>query len=397
MAEKEKYIVFFSWQSNRLKAKNAIFSALRHAEDVLAADSIELVIDSDTWDRIGKKNIENEVLRKINDCDIFVADLTPICTIPADEKRNRIEHLQPNANVMFEYGYALARKGEEKMILLANLEANEHVEHLPFDINHDTITPFTIKAGVPSLIKPIQKMIQHIREERALQKPQYGCNVLFDVDGALTPDAIIYPKFKCIHYYKRRVVPNVQNADQKVYPRNSLFGAASAISAAVLSAQKYSEALNPVVVTPEVKWGTKKRNHALCPVKFVFENTGQTVLHNCDIFIRFNTSGIMLDTRNEESLSIAIMVGAKNYSIQENSVRCNVGILNPNTVYSIDAIYVQAPIDTDIIEIEWTMQSTCCRQTGKLNIHVERSIEDEYVENEQRAGEDDYQPFIEEE
>lgn len=396
MAEKEKYIVFFSWQSNRTKAKKAIFSALHNAEDALKADGIELVIDSDTWDRIGKKNIENEVLRKINNCDIFVADFTPVCTIPADEKRNRIEHLQPNANVLFEYGYALARKGENKMILLANLEANEHIEHLPFDINHDTITAFSIKAGVPSLIKPIQKMIQLIREERALQKPQYGCNVLFDVDGALIPDVIIHPKYKRIHYYRHRLVPNARTAEQNAYPQNSLFGASSALGAAIKAAQKYSEAITPVLVTPEIKYGAKKRNNALCPVKFVFENTGQTVLHNCDIFIKFITPGIILDTRNEESLSIAILVGAKNYSIKKDSISCNVGILNPNSTYPLDPIYVQAPMETDVLEVEWTMQSTCYRQSGKLNIHVERMVEDEHIANDQRAGEHEYLPFIEE-
>lgn len=395
MAEKEKYIVFFSWQSNRAKAKKAIFSALDNARDVLAADGIELVIDSDTWDRVGKKNIESEVLRKINNCDIFVADFTPVCTVPADEQRNRIEHLQPNANVMFEYGYALASKGEERMILLANMEADEHIEHLPFDINHDTITPFSIKGGLPPLIKPIQKIIQRIREERALQKPQYGCNVLFDMDGALASDVIIHPKYKCIHYYRHRVVHNARNAEQEVYPQNSLFGATSAISAAIHSAQRYSNALKPVVVTPVVKVVTKRLNHALCPIKFLFENMGQTVLYNCDIFIKFNTPGIILDTRNEESMSIAIIADKKNYSIQKDGICCNVGILNPNSVYSIDTIFVQAPIDTDNIEIEWTMQSTCHRQTGKLNIHVERSIEHEYLENEQRAGEDEYKPFLE--
>lgn len=397
MAETEKYIVFFSWQSNKKEAKDSIFLALRQARKTLLTEGIDLVIDSDTWDRVGKKNIENEVLRKISNCDIFVADFTPVCTIPGDEKENRIEHLQPNANVMFEYGYALALKGDERMILLANLEHEEYIEHLPFDINHDTITKFTIEAGAPALVKPIRKIIEHIREERAVQKPQYGCNVLFNADGELVPSATIHPKYKRIHYYKHRVIPQTQTTANKDFPENSLFGATSALTAAIRSAQKYQEAIRPTIVTPVVKWGTVTRNHALCPIEFVFINTGITELNNCEITIKFNCHDIVLKTRNKESTSIAVITQQKDYSIRGNQIHCNVRILNPNTTYSIDPVYVQAPADTDDIEIEWTMQSTRHRQTGRLTLHVEKEVEDEWEENEQRAGEVDIKPYIKEE
>ena len=67
----------------------------------------------------------------------------------------------PNSNVMYEYGYALHAKGENQMIVLASLDKkqNEHIEYMPFDINHDTITLFTDEASLVGLTGWIRKII----------------------------------------------------------------------------------------------------------------------------------------------------------------------------------------------------------------------------------------------
>ena len=73
-----EYRLFFSWQNDRKDTKAIINSALKRAKNRLKANGIDLFIDQDTRERVGKRNIDAEVLEKIRKCDIFVADLTPI-------------------------------------------------------------------------------------------------------------------------------------------------------------------------------------------------------------------------------------------------------------------------------------------------------------------------------
>lgn len=135
-----QYTLFFSWQNDRKDTRSVINAALREAKAALEADGIELVVDQDTRNRTGKRNIDAEVLDKIRHCDIFLADLTPVVTYtPAPERHDLPKHM-PNSNVMYEYGYALHAKGENRMIVLATLNPqslyrfDEVFVHAPHDI-----------------------------------------------------------------------------------------------------------------------------------------------------------------------------------------------------------------------------------------------------------------------
>lgn len=75
-----QYRLFFSWQNDRTEIKAVISSALKKVADKFAKENVELIIDQDTRGRVGVRNIAIEVLDKIRNCDIFVADLTPITT-----------------------------------------------------------------------------------------------------------------------------------------------------------------------------------------------------------------------------------------------------------------------------------------------------------------------------
>lgn len=76
----EQYRLFFSWQNDRKDTKKVINGALRKVAEQLKKEGLELLIDQDTRERVGKRNIDAEVLEKIRKCDIFVADLTPVIT-----------------------------------------------------------------------------------------------------------------------------------------------------------------------------------------------------------------------------------------------------------------------------------------------------------------------------
>ena len=96
--------IFYSWQSdtdprlNRFMILNALESA---AESVSADPTIEVepIIDRDTKDELGAVPIRETILKKIDSCDVFVADIT------ATNKNDEGE-LSPNPNVLFELGYA---------------------------------------------------------------------------------------------------------------------------------------------------------------------------------------------------------------------------------------------------------------------------------------------------
>ncbi len=73
--------IFFSWQSDRTDVKKAIQRELDTVAKKLKKEDINLIIDHDTRDRVGTQNIDVEVLQKILNCDIFIADITPVCKI----------------------------------------------------------------------------------------------------------------------------------------------------------------------------------------------------------------------------------------------------------------------------------------------------------------------------
>jgi hypothetical protein len=143
--------------------KKAIQRELETIAKKLEKEDINLIIDHDTRDRVGTQNIDIEVLQKISSCDIFIADVTPVCKILSNNNTSIPVKLISNPNVMYESGYALARKGLCKMIFLALLEPGETIAQLPFDINHNTITPIHDLEQIPALYSMIKKIIDIVR------------------------------------------------------------------------------------------------------------------------------------------------------------------------------------------------------------------------------------------
>lgn len=391
METKKSYIIFFSWQSTRPDVKKAILKVLNRIANELSEEGIALCVDQDTWNRVGKKRIEVEVLNKIDKCDIFIADLTPICKIDAHEEENRLEKLQPNANVMFEYGYALKAKGEERMILLANLEKGEHIEQLPFDINHDTITAFTIEKGVPNLLKPIKKIIELIDEERKNAVKELDCSVFFAEDRSF--ETTIHPIFKKVLYVQPRK-EICANTDVAV-PRITTLDALSML------AQNVSKTGNLLV--PKAILNAKsvfgERNLSLCQLKLCFANMGTIELNNCHLSISADNSGIVFrDTNEERTLRNIVALTHRNTIVYEDHVTFHRDILNPNMQCGIDEFYVVVPYDVESFNLHWSMQSTRHHQEGDLIVHVEPEYRIDCIPNAKRVGEteiEDYKEDIE--
>jgi len=76
---KSKYTLFLSWQSDVNSARSAIESAVKGAiSSLLDTDRLNIELDESTWNVPGMPKIEDVIKDKIENSDIFVADITPI-------------------------------------------------------------------------------------------------------------------------------------------------------------------------------------------------------------------------------------------------------------------------------------------------------------------------------
>lgn len=140
MAMAAKYRIFYAWQSdtpakqNRVFIRDAITAAVARLNteiDIEDADAFEL--DHDTKGVPGSPPIAETICKKIDTCDIFVADLTTVGEYQraADDKPKRTA----NANVLIELGYARKARGVERLIAVMNTVFGLP-EDLPFDLKY---------------------------------------------------------------------------------------------------------------------------------------------------------------------------------------------------------------------------------------------------------------------
>jgi hypothetical protein len=129
--------LFYAWQSERPSSvcRTFIKGILESISTALNQTGIDerVEIDSDTQGVPGTPEILSTILQKIEDDDVFVADLTMCSESHQDGKIRRA----PNPNVMFEYGYALKAKKRDKIICVMNtFYGGDDPSELPFDLRH---------------------------------------------------------------------------------------------------------------------------------------------------------------------------------------------------------------------------------------------------------------------
>lgn len=139
---KKEFTIFYSWQSDLLTSdnKNYINKVLRNVCAALEKKyDIKITIDSDSKGTSGGQTIEDAILNKITRCDLFVADVSPICRVNEGKAVS-------NSNVMYELGYASALLGKCRVIKVWN-DAYGNVKDGPFDINHYPLITYYKKDG----------------------------------------------------------------------------------------------------------------------------------------------------------------------------------------------------------------------------------------------------------
>ena len=124
--------VFYSWQSDLSPKTNRYYieDVIKKSLKTINKDNrIIAYIDRDTKNELGSPNIQSSVFSKINHSKFFICDVS-ICGNSC-----------PNPNVLIELGYAIKVLGWNKIICLFNSNTGD-IENLPFDINHNRITPY---------------------------------------------------------------------------------------------------------------------------------------------------------------------------------------------------------------------------------------------------------------
>ncbi|MCZ7648118.1 MAG: nucleotide-binding protein [Planctomycetota bacterium] len=107
----------------------------------------ELVIDRDTTGVPGSPNIADTIFNKIENSDIFVADVSIINPPQPGAKAT------PNPNVLIELGYAFGVLGDGRVLMVMNSAFNIPDEHkespknvLPFDLGLKRVIPYELTS-----------------------------------------------------------------------------------------------------------------------------------------------------------------------------------------------------------------------------------------------------------
>ncbi len=140
--------IFYSWQSDLSgsETRNIIQDAIKDAVKLLR-DTVDIEADRDTKGEYGSPDIAQTIFSKIDDCDIFIADVSAVCQYETTDKDgNKKVKYMPNPNVMLELGYATHVVGWENVICVLNADYGAP-EDMPFDIASRRLTPFSTKDG----------------------------------------------------------------------------------------------------------------------------------------------------------------------------------------------------------------------------------------------------------
>lgn len=132
--------VFYSWQSDLPGAatRSLIGDALDEALHAIASDASITHAprrDQDTQGVTGSPDIGATILAKIDVATIFVADVSLAMHDPVTGKK------APNANVLFELGYAWKALGAARVVLIMNEHFGGPLE-LPFDLRTKRVITF---------------------------------------------------------------------------------------------------------------------------------------------------------------------------------------------------------------------------------------------------------------
>ncbi|MCR5324860.1 MAG: nucleotide-binding protein [Lachnospiraceae bacterium] len=165
----KQFKIFYSWQSDlpNKRNRNIIDSCIKKAVAKCNkfVKGFEIVSDRDTQGVTGSPNISETIFSKIDECDLFIADVSIVSSytvkqnpntendindnLENDDKssdlsfENAKKKYTPNPNVLIELGYAVKCLGWNRVICLINTDYGD-IEQLPFDLEHQRVTAYNL-------------------------------------------------------------------------------------------------------------------------------------------------------------------------------------------------------------------------------------------------------------
>ncbi len=171
-----QFTVFYSWQIDSPEETNKKFlrEVIKEAIAKVSADGV--LVDSPRFESgmdgvSGTPEVATVMFDKIDECAIFIGDVTIVAQIPPSELGKETKFI-PNPNVSLELGYAAARIGWGRVICVMN-EAFGRRDQQPFDVRNRrypidyTLDPKDLsqKAAVKKyLVDLLYKAMKNVQE-----------------------------------------------------------------------------------------------------------------------------------------------------------------------------------------------------------------------------------------
>jgi hypothetical protein len=166
--------IFYSWQSDHNSSRSTIKEALEKAvahinDDLNPRQKIELVEATRPED--GADDIVKVIKANLDKCLFAVFDITSVAKVPEAGEDSR--KCYPNANVVFELSYAMARKRPDQVLLVKRTRADFAPDKVPFDFEHlkraEYDRPAKLNETVLGILKGYLGRLNYIQSESPTQ------------------------------------------------------------------------------------------------------------------------------------------------------------------------------------------------------------------------------------
>ena len=181
--------LFYSWQSdlpnkhNRSFIQNCIDKIVNKYKGIVPINA-----DRDTKNETGSPDISTTIFDKINDCDLFIADISIINKSKYKWLRGKAKST-PNPNVLIELGYAARTLGWGRIVCIYNTDYSD-LSSLPFDLRQHRITSYSSSAKNKTverdkIINAISLTIEGLLENGVATRPKSSnsLHMIYGFDG----------------------------------------------------------------------------------------------------------------------------------------------------------------------------------------------------------------------
>lgn len=205
--------IFYSWQSDlpssetRGLIQDGISAAIK-----LLRDTVEIDADRDTKGEYGSPDIVQTIFSKIDECDIFIADVSIVNKYHSITDENEVGPIQlgPNPNVMLELGYAASVVGWENIICILNADYGSPDE-FPFDLAHHRLSPYSLKESTKADVKKyirdiVTDTVSNLIENGSRVKRSFANIIVGNFipeSGQITKDLIPYEPEKHFDFHMK--------------------------------------------------------------------------------------------------------------------------------------------------------------------------------------------------